>query len=464
LFTPLVEILVYLPSLYLPVAALLTGLLIETWFKRKMPWSLPAAMLYLTIGAWYFADLFLSPENYDKLPEELLNLSYAQVAFFLLSYRMLVSFFTSKLTINAVAAIRHNSFRNAELLFVGTVILWLGLLSYGVRRVDGDLIAALFPLDARAGVKMWQRSAGADAGETGFLVSAASYLYILVCGSFGIWLFFLRSVVTRCLSTALMAISWPYFLLSGTRNIFLAVSLPFFIAYLLFGRQRLWFRCLCLLAAFLVVDTAFRAVVSYRNVGFRGFLERAERQQMIETTSRHQGLNMIEELCFVNDFTQVTGPAYGARYLQEVLNLVPRAIWPSKPLLGVDYAGWRGFEGGTSDIGVTATISSGLIGGGVLNFGRLFGPLASALLMSIWSAFLARWWLQRESLLRCSLFLAGLALTFNLGRDITLLVLWPIVLGYLIVRVIERITCRQTPDLGSDRGAYVDPKIPAGSA
>ena len=460
----MLEVPVYLPSIYVPVAALLIALLIETWFKRKMPWSLPAAMLYLTIGAWYFADLFISPENYDKLPEELLNLSYAQVAFFLLSYRLLVPFFTAKLTINAVAAMRHHSFRNAELLFAGAVILWLGLLSYGVRRIDGDLTAALFPLDARAGIKMWQRSAGADAEETGFLVSTASYLYILVCASFGIWLFFLRSVVARCMSVAFMAISWPYFLLSGTRNIFLAVSLPFFIAYLLFGRQPLWFRCLCLLAAFLVVDTAFRAVVSYRNMGFRGFLERDERQQMIKTTFRHQGLNMIEELCFVNDFTQIAGPAYGSRYIQELLNVVPRAIWPSKPLLGIDYAAWRGFEGGSSDIGVTATISSGLIGGGVLNFGRLFGPLASALLMAIWSGLLARWWLQRESLLRCCLFLTGLGFTFNLGRDITLLVLWPIVFGYLMARGIEIITYRRTSELGSNRRPYADRKIPAGSA
>jgi hypothetical protein len=459
----MLEVPVYLPSLYAPVAALLTGLLIETWFKRKVPWSLPAAMLYLTIGAWYFADLFISPENYDKLPEELLNLSYAQVAFFLLSYRMLVPFFAAKLTINAVDAMRHNSFRNAELLFAGAVILWLSLLSYGVRRVDGDLIAALFPLDARAGARMWQRSAGADAEETGFLVSAASYLYISVCASFGIWLFFLRWVVARCLSIILVAISWPYFLLSGTRSIFLAVSLPFFIAYWLFGRQPLWFRSLCLIVAFLLVDTAFRAVVSYRNVGFRGFLESHERQQMIETTSRHRGLNMIEELCFVNDFTQIEGPAYGARYVQELLNVIPRAIWPSKPLLGIDYAVWRGFEGGSSDIGVTATISSGLIGGGVLNFGRLFGPLVSALLMSIWSGLLARWWLQRESLLRCFLFLTGLGLTFNLGRDITLLVVWPLVFGFLIVRGIEVITYRKSSDLGSDGTAY-DPKIPARSA
>ena len=156
---------------------------------------------------------------------------------------------------------------------------------------------------------------------------------------------------------------------------------------------------------------------------------------------------MMQELCFANDFTQVNGPTYGARYLQEVLNVVPRAIWQSKPLLGIDYSAWRGFEGGNTDIGLTATISSGLIGGGVLNFGTWWGPLVSALLMSTWAGLLARWWLQRDSLLRCFLFIAGLGLTFNLGRDITLLVLWPIVFGYLITRLIEFITYRRSSDI-----------------
>ena len=96
-----------------------------------------------------------------------------------------------------------------------------------------------------------------------------------------------------------------------------------------------------------MLNTAFLVVISYRNVGFRGFLEGDERKQMIETDSRHQGLNMMQELCLVNDFTQMIGPAYGARYLQDLINVVPRAIWPSKPLLGIDYAVWRGFEGGT---------------------------------------------------------------------------------------------------------------------
>ena len=437
----------FLPSLYLPVAALVVALLMETWFKRDQPWALPAAVLYLTIGAWYFADLFISPENYDELPEELLNLSYLQIAAFLLIFRLLLPPLTAKLTTNAAKPLVFSKSPAAGTLFAGTLVLWLALLGYGVCRMKGDLIASLFPLDARAGVLMWQRSAGADAGPTGFLVSAASYLYLLVCASFGVWFFFLRPTIARCLAAAAMAVSWPYFLLSGTRSVFLAVCVPFFITYLLFARHQRWLKFTCLAAAFLILNAAFLVVISYRNVGFRGFFEGDEIKQMTETDSRHEGLNMIQELCLANEFTQMHGPAYGERYLQDVLNVVPRAIWPSKPLLGIDYAAWRGFEGGDSDIGVTATISSGLIGGGVLNFGTVLGPLASALLMSIWAGLLARLWLQKDSLLRCFLFIAGLGLTFNLGRDITLLVLWPVIFGYLVTRLIELITYRRPAEM-----------------
>jgi hypothetical protein len=453
----LLKMSVYLPSLYLPVAALLFILLIETWFKRDQAWALPAAVLYLTIGAWYFADLFISPENYDQLPEESLNLGYGQVAWFLVVYRSLTPLLSARLTTNA-----HERFRSgltAETLFAGAVVLWLALLSYGVNRMNGDLMASLFPLDARAGIKMWQRAAGADAGETGFLVSAASHMYVLVCASFGTWLFFLRSAIPRCLAVTLMAISWPYFLLSGTRNIFLAVSLPFFMTYLIFGRHQWWLRLTCLLAAFFMLNTAFLVVISHRNVGFRALFERDYDNQMIDPDFRHRGLNMMQELCFANDFTRVNGPAYGARYLDELLNVVPRAIWPSKPLLGIDYSAWRGYEGGNSDIAVTATISSGLIGGGVLNFGTLCGPLVSALLMSTWAGLLARWWSQRDSLLRYFLFIAGFGLTFNLGRDITLLVLWPIVFGYLITRVIELITYQQPSDTQPIAATHIAKRI-----
>jgi MFS family permease len=123
--------------------------------------------------------------------------------------------------------------------------------------------------------------------------------------------------------------------------------------------------------------------------------------------------------------------------LNELLNFVPRAIWPSKPLLGIDYAKWRGFESDEGDLGVSTTVATGMIGGGVLNFGQILGPVAAGILMAIWTGLLIRWWEQRESLLRFGLFMVSASLTFNLGRDITLLVLWPVIFAYCFVRLAE---------------------------
>ena len=123
--------------------------------------------------------------------------------------------------------------------------------------------------------------------------------------------------------------------------------------------------------------------------------------------------------------------------MNELLNVVPRVIWPSKPFIGIDYAKWRGLEDPNSELGVVATVSTGMIGGGVLNFGSFFGPVAAGIIMALWTGLLIRWWQQRNSLPRLVLFMLGAGLTFNLGRDITLLVLWPVVFAYCFVRLIE---------------------------
>jgi hypothetical protein len=73
-----------------------------------------------------------------------------------------------------------------------------------------------------------------------------------------------------------------------------------------------------------------------------------------------------------------------------------------------------------------------MIGQGVVNFGLILGPIAAALLMSIWVAVLARLDLRGDigRLLLCTV---GLILTFNMGRDITLFVLYPFVFGYMLL-------------------------------
>ena len=180
-------------------------------------------------------------------------------------------------------------------------------------------------------------------------------------------------------------------------------------------------------------------MTAFRGTGFRELLAAENPYELVDENMRTSGLNMIQELCFVNTYLDSgdTSPAYGARYLNELLNFVPRAIWPSKPLIGIDYAIWRGFESPEGDLGVSTTISTGMIGGGVLNFGKIFGPVAASILMAVWTGMLIRWWEQRKSLLRLALFMVGAGLTFNLGRDISLLVLWPVIFAYFFVRLTE---------------------------
>ena len=259
----------------------------------------------------------------------------------------------------------------------------------------------------------------------------------------------------------MFAITLPYFFFAGARSHFLAVLLPFILTYLLYGRHPLVVRFAILAVAFICLDQAFRFVTVFRGSGFREVLAAKNPYELVDEDLRQVGLNMIEELCFVNAYLDSgeTSPAYGKRYLNELLNFVPRAIWPSKPLLGIDYAIWRGFESAEGDLGVNTTVATGMIGGGVLNFGRIFGPVAAGILIAIWTGLLIRWWEQRKSLLRLALFMVGAGLTFNLGRDITLLVLWPVVFAYFFVRLTETWATRRfhaQPQLGTVTAANIE--------
>jgi hypothetical protein len=71
----------------------------------------------------------------------------------------------------------------------------------------------------------------------------------------------------------------------------------------------------------------------------------------------------------------------------------------------------------------------------VVNFGTFFGVLAAALLMAYWVAILARQDLMGIKMGRMLLFFIGCVLTFNLGRDITLITLYPFLFGYIMLSV-----------------------------
>ena len=397
-------------------------------------------VVYVTVFAWYFVDPFLNPEQYDYLPLSLLGQGYGQVLLFLIAFRIFVPIATRWILRRPSTGI-FDTHLTPEQILGAAGSLWFVLFLIGIYRMGGDVMSAVFPIDGRAGPTMWGRDA-LESGASGFLISSGGYVFNAVTAFLGVLIFFQRSISRRLLAGAMFAITLPYFFLAGARSHFLAAVLPCIITYLFYGRHPLAIRVAILAVAFVCLDQGFSFITEFRGNGYREVLASENPYELVDKDLPQTGLNMIQELCFVDVYlgTGGTSPAWGTRYFNELLNFIPRAIWPSKPLLGIDYAKWRGFESENDengDLGVNTTVSTGMIGGGVLNFGRLFGPIAAGILMAIWTGLLVRWWEQRQSLLRLVLFMLGTGLTFNLGRDITLLVLWPVIFAYVFVRLAE---------------------------
>jgi hypothetical protein len=425
-------------TFYLAAGALLV-LTLESCVKllNRDSFSITLAV-YVTVFGWYFVDPFLNPEQYTFIPSFLISQSYAQVLLFLIGFRLFMPLAQRWIVRRESIGVFHVQRFSPEQVLITTGAIWLLLLLIGIFRMEGDVIGALFPIDSRAGVTMWGRDAVATSA-TGFLIASAGYMFNAITAFLGVLVFFQRSAFWRCVAGAMFIVSLPYFLFEGARSHFLAAILPFIVTYLLYGRHPLLIKVAVLAVAFFCLDNGFKLVTAFRGTGFRDLLAAEHPYELVDEDLRQSGLNMIQELCFANAYLSSgsASPSYGGRYLNELLNVIPRVIWPSKPLVGIDYAKWRGLEDPNSDLGVSATISTGMIGGGILNFGPIFGPVAAGIIMSLWTGLLIRWWQQRDSLLRLMLFMLGAGLTFNLGRDITLLVLWPVVFSYCFVRLIE---------------------------
>jgi len=400
-------------------------------------WGVPYLAAALTVAAWYLIEPFYFPDQFQLYDPRYVQAAYGCVALFFITFAIVTPPLVSKFEPSRRARPLSEASISPERILITVAAVWLALLAYGVARTGGDILGALFPLGGRWTGDMWGRGAGAAAGMEGFIVSSAGYLYSLILASFGVLLFFMRRNSYRILAIVLILVSWPYAFLQGSRNVTLAVVVPGVMSYLLFSRRSRPVKILTVGLIFLAMEFALRVIISYRTGGF-GDIELLQVEG-----AEHAGLNMASELVYCLGFIEkgVMSLSYGAGYLLELVNIIPRAIWPGKPLGGIDYAIARGygsaFTAVQNDIGVVATISTGVIGQGVLNFGLIFGPVAAAILMGSWVAFLSRLRAQGTPL-RLGLFLVGLGLTFNLGRDITLLVLWPMIFGYLGVRIFER--------------------------
>jgi hypothetical protein len=442
--------------------AVVTAIGMGLWFwnQRHSGYGLPAMAVLGTVAIWYFGDALYNDYSLMKgrFTEEVLALAWWEVVLFLGAFSFLVPRIhrsmnrtllgreSEILRFVAGGGIENPAFQKMIDRFLGPLLTAWGLLmGLALVRVDFDVPGLFLPwLGTKA--DPWGRDrvgGGIDA-----LLSLCQYIQIFLTASFGIVAAVARRPSTRFIALFICFLAMPFYLFDRTRNTMLSTMLPGLLAWVFLGmRGRALARFAVLAAALLVVEGWFSFVMKTRGEGRSVAMafaeegegvEEEEEEEMEEITekSKHRGLNMFEELAWMNKFIQAGDytPNLGQRYFAELVNPIPRSLWPGKPLIGIDYAKARGFGGGKStQAGVVASVSTGMIGQGVNNFGRFFGPLAAALLMAGWVGLLARQdLLSRGEPARLLLYGLGLVLTFNLGRDVTLLVLYPFLFGSLL--------------------------------
>lgn len=449
--------------------AVIAFLVIDAVRNRKHPWFLPAMVVYGTVFFWYTADyLYSSEKDLLPFPAEVVSVAFGQISFFLIAFRILVGFISPKVVQRSLRGRGAFNLRDLSEIpkrisqrflaraLTALIVCWFGILIIGIAYVGGDWPALIWPPLRTEKILMYPLTR--VGGGASFFFNAVGYIHILICALFGVIAILGRGTV-KWIAIAFTVASWPYFWFDRTRSKMLSLLLPGLTTFTLFGPRSVAVRLVVLALAGVVVFFWFGKVMEYRAEGaLTSFIESDESTfgdsaegEKRENESR-VGQDMFKELCWINLYIEIGryAPNWGRRYFAEIVNPIPRAIWPDKPMPGIDYSVVRGFGSRYGDAGVRATISTGMIGQGIVNFGRILGVFAAAFLFAVWVGFLGRLWCQRDATQRAFLFLIGLGLTLNTGRDLTLLVLFPFVFAYVAVRFYEAVNPGRKPGLRSD--------------
>lgn len=417
--------------------------------------GLPMLAVIGTLAAWYVVDAFYNDyANYHSriFAPEILKSSWWQVAWFLVVFLFATPYIHRWMNIRLIArgsgvfrmfklGVNQPGFqRQLDLLFFICMAIWLSLVTIAAFRINGNILGFLFPFLGNQ-VSPWGRNGRLGSGLDA-LWTMLDYFQMLASAIFGVTAALSTNRRTRYLAILFCFLSWPYFIIDRTRNRMLTVTIPGVLS-MVFLRLKggIIKKFFVLFGCFLVVNAWMAFVITNRS-GMS--ITRAIKEKGFnfseEEKVHHEGLNMYEELCWINTFIKDGSyhPNWGSRYFAEMVNFIPRPLWPDKPMLGIDYAIARGQGSEGGQAGVDATICTGLVGQGVVNFGRVLGPLAAALLMGLWAATLAKLDLRINEFGRLPLYFVGLILTFNTGRDITLITLYPFLFGLLALRFYDR--------------------------
>jgi hypothetical protein len=438
-----------LPPAFWVAAALLAAGGVWAAGKIRAGIGLPVLAVLGTVAAWYAGDaLYNDYSDYvQKFTPGTMENAWWETAWFVIAFLFLAPMVhrmvnarhlsqTSRAYEMFRLGVNRPDFQTGlNRLFEICSLLWLVLSIIAVLRLGADETPYYFFPFLGHLADPWSR--GRMGGGVDALLSLAAYL-LFNAAVFGVVAALSTNPRVRNLARLGCLLTWPCFIFNRTRNTMLAVVIPGLLAWVFLRVRGGLEKKLVILAVFFVLVSAwFGFVIANRSsMSIAAAVKEGGFNPEEAMEAHHEGLNLYEELCWINTFIEDGRyePEWGQEYLDELANPVPRSLWPGKPTIGLDYAVLRGQAGGEEDQGgVYATISTGMIGQGVVNFGRLLGPVCAALLMSLWVAVLARLDLRGSVTGNFPLYALGIILTFNMGRDITLLVLYPFVFGALII-------------------------------
>lgn len=412
--------------------------------------GLPMMAVLGTVGFWYMGDAFYNDYAHyhaQLFQENALDNAWWQVAWFVAAFVMIAPMVHESMN-RRYAGQRSGvlwMFRNGvddpvfqgqlKQLFRGSVVVWVVIAVLAAIRIQSEVMYFLFPFLGHNAAAFGRARIG-----TGFdaVFTLIFYFHELAAAGFGVVAGGSTDRRMRLAAIVFVLLSWPAFLFDRTRNNMLVVIMPGIMTWGFLGlRGGIIKKVVMLALCFLVINGWMGFVIKNRSESqiSDAFLRKGFSIEESQKT-HHEGLNMYEELCWINTFIErgTYQINWGARYFAELVNFVPRVVWAGKPEIGINYAIARGGGGGSDrQAGVNMTVSTGLIGQSVVNFGGFLGPPFAALLMSIWCALLARLDLNAQQAGNIPLYGLGLILTFNTGRDISLIVLYPFVFGWLIM-------------------------------
>lgn len=437
------------PISYWLVLGILVAGAVRAIQRIKDGTGIPTLAVILTVGVWYAGDAYYNDyaQSYAKIfTPDVLQHAWWEVIWFLIVFLVAVPYVHQWFNARYLGqpSVIYQLARyginqpflqwQLDILFKLSLAIYLVIAGVAALRLGAQVPYFFFPfLGYKA--EPWGRErigSGFDA-----LLTFAEYVQMAVTAIFGVLAAASYNRRTQLWSMVFCFITWPYFLFDRTRNTILVVVIPALLTWAFLRiRGGIWKKVIVLGVCYVVLNAWMAFIIENRSDQSIAMAFRKQGFNIEEESKvHHQGLNMFEELCWINTFIQkgTYEPNWGTRYFAELVNPIPRALWHGKPLIGIDYAIARGQsirgsgQGGAEAANVYATVSTGIIGEGVVNFGRILGPATAALLMSFWVAILARQDLRIWYFGRLPLYVIGLILTFNLGRDITLITLYPFV-------------------------------------